>query len=52
MRLRRRTLILGAIALLAAFGLGIVGAGLLIGQSVGRDVSNELGDSIAKALWK
>jgi len=56
MRLRRCKLILGAIALLATFGLAVFGAGFLIGQAVGREMSRQLsnafGETVAKALWK
>jgi hypothetical protein len=56
----KRKLILGVIVLVVSVGIGAVGAGLLIGQAAGRDVSRELGDliardfgrSISRALWK
>jgi H+/Cl- antiporter ClcA len=60
MRLKRRKLILGVVVILVAIGVGYVGASVLIGQAVGREVARQLGDSIAKdlgdsiakAVWK
>jgi|HubBroStandDraft_2_1064218.scaffolds.fasta_scaffold3520965_1 hypothetical protein len=49
---RKRKLILGAIVLLVVIGVGYVSAAVLIGEAAGREVSRELGNSIAKALWK
>jgi hypothetical protein len=52
MRLNRRKVILGTIVLVVAVCIAEVGASLLIGRIAGREVSRQLGDSIAKALLK
>jgi hypothetical protein len=52
MRLNRPKVILGTIVLVVTVCIAEVGASLLIGRTVGKEVSRQLGDSIAKALLK